>query len=60
MLRLQIVQREGALLPMSQRAAETLKRLDNVEAALTQELGRTPDLAQVADKVGCHQHLPLG
>ncbi len=46
-----MVQSEGALLPMGGRAMETLKRLDKIEALLTQEHGRTPNLADVAEKV---------
>ena len=36
---------------MSPAAAKTLRRLDDVEGRLTQQLGRTPTLAEVAAQV---------
>jgi hypothetical protein len=38
---------------MSQKAIDTLRRLDNIEAELIQVTGRTPNLAEVASKVSC-------
>ena len=36
---------------MSTAAVKTLRRLDDVEGQLTQQLGRTPTLAEVAAQV---------
>lgn len=48
---LQVVNREGGLLPVSKVGLEAIRKMDEAEALLQQRLGRAPTLAEIAAQV---------